>query len=148
MIEVEFNLLNQAFRQIFERFNRVTIITVISDYGDNLIVNFTIVDEFHDTENFRLGINTGRKWLVGNQQNVKLIAILIQSLRNKAIVARLRKSNRLNPVEHEASIFAVPLDFVVAASRNLDDDVNFTIFVIPRGQNFIEIGHKTPLVMR
>ena len=75
MIEVELNLLNQAFRQILKRFNRVTIVAIISDYGDNLIINFAIVDELHDTENFRLGINTGRKWLVGNQKNVKLIAM-------------------------------------------------------------------------
>ena len=89
--------------------------------------------------------DAGSERLVGDHQDIELVAVFVESLRDEPIVTRLGKGHRLDAVEHETSVLAVPFDFMIATSRDFDDDVELALFIIPRGQNFIEICHNNLL---
>ena len=147
VVEVEVDLLDEALRQVFEGLVLVAVVAVVGRNGNDFVIDFAVVDEFHDAEDASDGIDAGRERLVSNQENVELIAVFVQSLRDEAVVGRFCESNRLDAVEHEASVLAIPFDFVVRTGRNLDNDVDFAVLVVARGEDFIEICHKNSFVM-
>ena len=132
MVEVEFDLLDGLLWKIFEFLIFIAVIAVVCGNADDFVVNFAAVDEFHDAEDFGLHPNPGGERLVSNHENIEFVAVLIESLRNETIITGLGESDWLDTVKHEASVFAVPFDFMIAASRDFDDDVEFAFFVITR----------------
>lgn len=145
MIEMELDLFDELSGQIFERLNSVAVIAVVGRNGDNLVVDFIAVDEFHNTKNTGFSIDAGGEGLIGDHEDVEFVAIFVESLRDEAIIGRLGKGHWFNAVEHKTSVFAVPLDFVVGTGWDFDNDVDFAIFVIARGEDFIKICHKNSL---
>ena len=133
VVEVEFNLFDELFWQVFECLVFVAVVAVVFGNDDDFVVDFAAVDEFHDAKNAGFEPNTGGQRLVGNDEGVKFVAVFVNRLRDEAVVARLREGDGLDAVEHEAGVFAVPFNFVVAAGRDFDDDVEFAFFVIAGG---------------
>ena len=132
MVEVEFNLLDGLLWEVFEFLVFVAVVAVVLWNADDLVVNFAAVDKLHDAEDASFHPDAGSERLVGNHENIEFVAVLIESLRNETIIAGLSESHWFDAVKHEASVFAVPFDFVVAASRDFDDDIEFAFFVIAR----------------
>ena len=97
-----------------------------------LVIYFAVINEFHYTKNASFYINASRKWLFSNYKYVELITILIKSLWNKTVVARLRKCHWLNAVKHKASALAIPFNLLIATSWNLNNYVNISVFIISR----------------
>lgn len=144
VVKMELNLFQGLSWEILESIVSVAIIAVVGWDADDLVVYLAAIDEFHDAEDFGFHPDAGGERLVGNHQYVKLVAVFVESLRDKAVVTWLSKSHWLDTVEHEASVFAVPFDFMIAAGRDFDHDVKFAIFVITGCQNFIEVCHNSP----
>ena len=146
MVKVELDLFQSLLWQIFERVVAVSVVAVVGWDADDFIINFAAVDEFHNAKDFGFHPNAGGERLVGNHENVEFVAVFIDSLWNKTVVAWFGKSHWLNAVEHKASVLAIPFDFMIAASRDFNDDVQFAIFIIPWGQNFIKVCHNISLL--
>ena len=141
VVEVEFNLFDELFWQIFEGLVFVTVVAVVRGDDDDFVVNFAAVDEFHDAEDASFEPDAGGQRLVGDDEGVEFVAVFVDGLRDEAVVAGLGEGDRFDAIEREASVFAVPFDFVVAAGRDFDDDVEFAVFVIAWGQNFVKVSH-------
>lgn len=77
VVEVVFDLLERLLGQIFERFVGIAIVAVIFGDTDDLVVDFIAVDEFHDAEDFGLHPDAGSERLVGNHEDVKLVAVFV-----------------------------------------------------------------------
>ena len=144
VVEVEFDLLEPALWQIFESLNGIAIVAIVIDNRDNLVVNFPVVLELHYAENTSSEVNTGRKWLIGHNEHIELIAVLIERLWDEAVVARLCKCDWLNAVEHKASALAVPFNLMIATGWDFDNNINRTFFIISWVKNLIKIGHFFP----
>ena len=113
MVEVELDLLDSLGWQIFEFLIHVAIIAVVCRNADNFVVNFAVVDKLHNAEDASFHPNAGGERLVGNHKNVKFVAILVEGLGDEAVVAGLRKGDRFDAVKHEASVLAIPFNFVI-----------------------------------
>lgn len=147
MIEVEFDLLNKLLWQIFESLIFVAVVSVVFWDADNLVIDFVRINKFHDAEDASFHPDAGSERLVSNHEDIELVAIFIDGLRNEAIIARLGKSHRFDAVEHETSVFAVPFNLVIATGGNFDNDIQATVFVIAWFENFVKICHFTPYLL-
>ena len=132
MVEVEADLFDELFWQVFESLVFVAVVAVVFGDDDDFVVYFAAVDEFHDAEDAGLEPDASHERLVGDDESVEFIAVFVDSLWDEAVVARLCEGDWFNAVEHEASVFAVPFDFVVRAGWDFDDDVEFAFFVVTK----------------
>lgn len=140
MREVVLELLFQL-RIVVNRLHPFTCVTIISRRTDNFVVNFTVVFKFHHTNHSSFEPNSDWEWLTAPNQCIELVTIFIECLGDKAIVNRLGKYLRLDAVELECRVLAVPLDLKTATLRYLYDGVNESILDVTRCQNFVKIWH-------
>ena len=77
VVKVVLDLLEGCSREIFERVDCITCITVICWYNDHLIVHFVIVNKLQHANYFTLQNDTSRQWLVSDDERIELIAIFI-----------------------------------------------------------------------
>ena len=142
VVKVEADLFDELFWQVFEGLVFVAVVAVVFGNDDDFVVDFAAVNEFHDAEDAGFEPDAGRERLVGDDEGVEFVAVFVDGLWDEAVVAGFGEGDGFNAVEHEAGVVAVPFNFVVAAGRDFDDDVELAIFVIAGGENFIKICHR------
>ena len=133
VVEVEFDLLDSLLGEVFQLLVFVAVVAIVFGNADDFVIDFAVVDEFHDAEDASFHPDAGSERLVGNHEDIEFVAVLIESLWDEAVVAGLRESHGFDAVEHKTSVFAVPFDFVVRSGGDFDDDVEFAFFVIAGG---------------
>ena len=116
MVEVELDLLDQLLRQISKGFVGVAVVTVVGGDADDFVVHFAVIDKLHHTDDARFQEDACRQGLFGNQQYVQFVAILVQGLRDEAVVGRFGENRGFDAVKLECAEAAVPFDFVVTSA--------------------------------
>ena len=111
MSKVMFDLLLEAVRQIVERLDGIASVAVVGWYANNFVVHFAVVFEVEDTNNFSVNIHASLNTFFADHQRIELITVFIESLGNKAVVARLGKDTRFYTVEFKDCLLTVPLYF-------------------------------------
>lgn len=113
MIEMLFNLVEELFWKVFKGVNCVTGVAVVGNNSHDFVVNFAIVNKFHNAENFGGSVDAGSKRLVGDKKYIKFVAIFVEGLRNETIIAGFSINDGFDAVKHKTGIFAVPFNFMI-----------------------------------
>ena len=66
MIEVILDLLQGLGGKVFEFVVDITVVAVVFWDADDFVIDFAVVDEFHNTEDFGFHPDAGGERLVGN----------------------------------------------------------------------------------
>ena len=66
MIEVKLDLLDGLLGEIFQLLVFVAVVAIVFGDADDFVINFAVVDEFHDAEDASFHPDAGGERLVGN----------------------------------------------------------------------------------
>ena len=141
MVEVKFDLFDELRGQVGKGLDGVAGLAVVGGDADDFVIDFAVIDEFHHADDARFEIDAGRQRGVGDDERVQLVAVFVQRLRDEAVVGRLGEDERLNAVQHQGAHFALPLDFVVGACRDFDNDVDDAAVHVARVKDLVEVCH-------
>lgn len=70
MIEVIFDLLEGLSWEVFELIIGIAVVAVIFWDADDFIIDFAVINEFHDAEDFGFHPDAGSERLVGNHEDI------------------------------------------------------------------------------
>ena len=130
VVEMELDLFDEFLGEVVEGFVDVAVVAVVGGDGDDFVVDFAVVREFHDAEDAGFDDEAHWEWVVGDEEDVEFVAVFVESLRDEAVVGGLGEDFVFDAVECEIADFAVPFDLVIAADGDFDYDVGGAVFVV------------------
>ena len=138
---MEFDLFDELRRQVGQRFDGVAGLAVIGGNADDFVIDFAVIDEFHHANDARLQVHAGRQRGVGDDERVQFVTVFVERLWDEAVVGGLGEDERLDAVKHQRADFAFPLDFVVGACRDFDNDVDDAAVHVASVEDLVEVCH-------
>lgn len=113
VVEMLFDLIEELFGEVGEGLDGIAGMAVVDGDGDDFVVNFAVVDKFHDADDTSGSVDAGGEGVVSEEEDVEFVAVLIEGLGDEAVVAGFGVNHGFDAVKHEAGAVAVPFDFLV-----------------------------------